>query len=44
MAERCGAEIAVPDWHSRLVCSRCGGPQVDFVVTGERRQGRREAV
>jgi DNA-directed RNA polymerase subunit RPC12/RpoP len=24
MAERYGAEMTVPDWHSRLVCSRCG--------------------
>jgi len=24
MAERYGAEMAVPDWHARLVCSECG--------------------
>jgi hypothetical protein len=36
-AERYGAETAVPDWRDRLVCSRCGGREVDMVVTGERR-------
>jgi hypothetical protein len=34
MAKRYGAELSVPDWHKRLVCSACGGRQVDFVVTG----------
>jgi hypothetical protein len=24
MAERCGAEMTVPDWRERLVCSQCG--------------------
>jgi hypothetical protein len=24
MVERYGAEITVPDWHARLVCSGCG--------------------
>jgi hypothetical protein len=24
MAERYGARTTVPDWHARLVCSRCG--------------------
>jgi hypothetical protein len=37
MAQRHGAETAVPDWRQRLVCSRCGGREVDMVVTGERR-------
>jgi hypothetical protein len=34
MAERHGAEMTIPDWHSRLVYSRCGNRRVDFVVTG----------
>jgi len=37
MAERYGAEMPVPDWHSRLVCSRCGSRQVDMAVTGTER-------
>lgn len=34
MAERYGAETTVPDWHSRLVCGRCGSRRVDMVVSG----------
>ena len=34
MGERYGPEMTVPDWHSRLVCSRCGSRRVDMVVTG----------
>jgi hypothetical protein len=34
MAERYGAELSVPDWHRRLMCSACGSRQIDFVVTG----------
>jgi hypothetical protein len=34
LAERYGAEMAVPEWHRRLVCSQCGSRQIDFVVTG----------
>jgi hypothetical protein len=34
MATRYGAEPSVLDWRERLVCSRCGGPQVDMVLTG----------
>jgi hypothetical protein len=37
MAERYGADTAVCDWHKRLICSRCGGREVDFVLTGARR-------
>ena len=37
MAARYGAETPVLDWRERLVCSQCGGHQVDMVVTGERR-------
>jgi hypothetical protein len=36
-AQRYGAELPVLEWRERLVCSRCGGRQVDMVVTGERR-------
>jgi hypothetical protein len=32
-----GPETTVPDWHRRLVCSRCGGRAIDFVLTGARR-------
>src|SRR5690242_12734326 len=27
-----------PEWHRRLVCSGCGGREVDFVLTGARRR------
>ena len=37
MATRYGAETSVLKWRDRLVCSQCGGRQVDMVVTGERR-------
>jgi hypothetical protein len=37
MAQRYGAEMTVPDWHARLVCSQCGSRRVDFVVTGTER-------
>ena len=37
MASRYGAETSVLDWRERLVCSRCGGREVDMVVTGTRR-------
>jgi hypothetical protein len=33
MAERCGAETTVIDWHARLTCSGCGSRQVELVVT-----------
>jgi hypothetical protein len=33
MAARYGAGTPVPDWHARLVCSRCGSRQVDVVVS-----------
>jgi hypothetical protein len=34
MATRYGAELAVPDWRERLVCSKRGGWQVDVMVNG----------
>jgi hypothetical protein len=36
-AQRYGAETPVRAWAKRLVCSRCGGREVDFVLTGARR-------
>jgi len=38
LAERYGAETHVLDWHTRLVCSKCGGRDVDFVVSGTKRR------
>ena len=38
MAERYGAETAVPDWRERLVCSRCGNRDIDMVVSGTQRR------
>jgi hypothetical protein len=29
--------MPVLEWRARLVCSKCGGRQVEMVVTGERR-------
>jgi hypothetical protein len=37
LARRYGADTPVPEWHRRLVCSRCGGREIDFVLTGARR-------
>jgi hypothetical protein len=37
MVERYGAEMAVPDWRERLVCSQCGSRRVDLVVSGTER-------
>jgi len=37
MAERYGADVPVPDWRERLVCTRCGGRDIDMVLTGSRR-------
>jgi hypothetical protein len=38
MATRYGAETSVVHWRERLVCSRCGGRQVDMMVTGTERR------
>ena len=38
MAELHGGETTVPDWHKRLVCSRCGSRRVNMVVTGTGRR------
>ena len=37
MATSYCADTSVLDWRERLVCSRCGGRQVDMVVTGTKR-------
>jgi len=37
-ARRYGAGTPVLDWCERLVCSECGGREVDFVVTGTARR------
>ena len=34
LAARFGAELPVPDWQARLVCSQCGSRAVNMVVTG----------
>jgi len=34
MAERYGAEMTVPEWRKRLVCSQCGSHDVDMIVSG----------
>ena len=38
MAARYGSNTSVLDWRKRLVCSGCGGRQVDVVVTGTERR------
>jgi hypothetical protein len=38
MEERYGAGTAVLDWRDRLVCSHCGGRQIDMVVSGTERR------
>jgi hypothetical protein len=32
------ARTSVLDWHERLLCSKWGGREVDFVVTGTARR------
>ena len=38
MAARYGADTPVLDWRERLVCSNCGGRDIDFVVSGTSRR------
>ena len=38
IAARYGADTPVLDWRDRLVCSECGGRQVNIVVTGTERR------
>ena len=35
MVERYGAEMAVLEWRTRLVCGRCGSSEIDMVVVGQ---------
>jgi hypothetical protein len=37
-AQRYGAEITVPDWRERLICSKCGSREIDMVVSGTKRR------
>jgi hypothetical protein len=37
MAERYGAATLVLEWKGCLVCSRCGGRDINMVRTGARR-------
>jgi hypothetical protein len=37
LAKQYGTNAPVLDWRGRLVCSECGGREVDFVVSGTRR-------
>src|SRR5215813_13902536 len=39
-AERYGAELPVPEWRAKLVCSRCGSRSAYMVVTGTERVKR----
>ena len=38
-AARYGAELPVPEWAARLICSQCGSRAVDFVVAPRRTGG-----
>ena len=38
-AARYGAALSVPEWGSRLICSRCGSRAVDFIVAPRRTGG-----
>jgi hypothetical protein len=37
-AEWYGAETSVLTWRARLVCCKCGGREIDMVVTGTDRR------
>jgi hypothetical protein len=37
-AQRYGAEMTIPEWRDRLVCSKCGSREIDMVVTGTERR------
>jgi len=38
LARRHGPATTVLDWRDRLLCSRCGAREVDFVLTGTERR------
>ena len=44
MAEKYGPGPAVIEWKKRLVCSKCGGREIDMVVTGTKPEDRRPTV
>jgi hypothetical protein len=37
MPARYGVNTSVLEWHKRLVCTQCGGREVDMVLTGTKR-------
>ena len=37
-AQRYGAEMTVPDWRERLICSKYGSREIDMVVSGTKRR------
>jgi hypothetical protein len=37
-SRRSGAEMPVPEWRERLVCSKCGSRDIDMVMTGTERR------
>jgi hypothetical protein len=37
LVKRYGTDTLVLDWRARLVCSQCGGRDIDFVATGTSR-------
>jgi hypothetical protein len=37
-ARRYGADMPVPEWRERLVCSACGSGNIDMVVSGTARR------
>jgi hypothetical protein len=38
MGARNGADMPVLNWRERLVCSKCGGRDIDFVMSGNSRR------
>ena len=38
-AVRYGADLPVPEWATRLVCSQCGSRAIDFIVAPRRTGG-----
>jgi hypothetical protein len=37
-SERYGAEMPIPAWRERLICSKCGSRDIDMVATGTKRR------
>jgi hypothetical protein len=38
ITKRYGADMPVPEWRERLVCSKCGSHDVGMVATGTERR------